>query len=248
MSSERTPTRRPIAAVRVSTVALLGIVAAVAVPAGAAAVMLSGTLDSRQTTQQLGEGGPVTKVVVSDSDSSVHITGVAAVSGMTGHASLTWHAFHGTSHAKVTQQYANGVLTLSKDCGGIDCGADIDIQVPPTVSVQVTTSNAGIQVTNVTGTVNLHSSNASIKAWQLGSGDATMSTSNASIHASFVGAPNSISAVTSNASVGIATDGRTPYYDDARTSNANTTLNNPQNHLSAKEIFIRTSNGGIRVT
>ena len=185
--------------------------------------------------------------MVVDSDSSVHITGDAALRGVSGQATLTWHAFSGTGHPKVVEQYADGVLTLSKDCGGADCGADIDIRVPPTVSVQVSTSNAGIDVTDVSGAVDLHNSDAGITAKQLGSGDATMATSNAPIHASFSGAPKNIRAATSNAGVSIITDGRTAYYDDAKTTNGNTGLDNLQNRLSANEIYIVTSNADISV-
>ncbi|ACU70286.1 hypothetical protein Caci_1363 [Catenulispora acidiphila DSM 44928] len=247
MSSEPTPTRRPIAAVRISTIALLGIVAAVAVPACAAAIVLSGTVDSKQVQQNLGMDQPVSRVVIVDSDSSVHVTANPALFGVSGQATLSWHAFSGTSHAKVVEQYADGVLTLSKDCGGIDCGADIDIQVPPKVSVQVNTSNAGISVTGVLGAVDLHSSNASITAKQLGSGDATLATQNASIHASFTGAPKSIRATTSNASVSIVTDGHTPYYDDVKTSNGDTNLQNVRDRRSANVLYIHTSSGGITV-
>ena len=58
MNSEPTPTRRPIAAVRISTVALLGIVAAVAVPAVAAAIVVSGTVDSRRPSRTSARPGP----------------------------------------------------------------------------------------------------------------------------------------------------------------------------------------------
>ena len=247
MSTEPTPTRRPIAAVRVSTVALLGVVAAIAIPCGAAALVVSGSIDSKQTQQNLGEAGPVTRVVVEDSDSTVRITGDAGVSGATGKANLTWHAFSGTDHAKVTEQYADGVLTLTKDCGGGDCGADIDIQVPPTVSVQVTTSNAPVFVSNVSGPVNLHSTNAEIQADRLGSGDAVMNTTNSRIQAFFSGAPTNITASTTNAEVLIVTDGRTVYYDKVSTTNASPNLQNPQDHRADNVIDVTTTNAGVTI-
>jgi len=247
MSTEPTPTRRPIAGIRVSTVALLGVVAAIAIPCGAAALVVSGSVDAKQTQQNLNQAGPVTRVVVEDSNSTVRITGDAAVSGVTGKATLTWHAFSGTDHPKVTEQYADGVLTLSKDCGGGDCGADIDIQVPPTVSVQVTTSNAGVFVSHVSGSVNLHSTNAGIEADQLGSGDAVMNTTNAGIKATFVGAPTTITAATTNAGVTIVTDGRTVYYDKVSTTNAELNLQNPQERHSNNVIDVTTTNAGVTI-
>ena len=245
MDSEPTPNRRPIAAVRVSTVALVGIVAAIAVPAGSAALVMSGSIDSQTRQQDLRQPGPVSRVVVVDSDSTVRITGDAAVAGMTGRANLTWHAFRGGGDAQVTQQYANGVLTLTKDCGS--CGADIDIHVPPAVSVQVTTSNAGVYVTNVSGGVDLHSTNGEIWATQLGDGDARMNTSNNSIHGSFVGAPKTIWAHTSNNSVTIITDGRTLYYNKISTSNGRTDEENHPDRFAADTIDVQTSNGDVTI-
>jgi hypothetical protein len=244
MNSERTPARRPIAAVRVSTVALLGVAAAVTVPTVAAALVMSGSIDTHQRQQDLGQAGPVTRVVVQDSDSSVRITGDPALAGVTGQATLTWHSFTGSSNAKVAEQYADGVLTLTKDCGG-DCGAAIDIRVPPNVSVQVTTSNAGINVANVSGGVNLDTSNDGITASRLGAGDATLHTSNGSINASFVGGPKNISATTSNAGVTIVTDGHTAYYNDVQTRNGNTDLGNPQARGSDNTLYVRTSNADV---
>lgn len=247
MSTEPTPTRPPIAAVRVSTVALLGVVAAIAIPCGAATLVMSGSVGNKQIQQTVSEAGPVTRVVVEDSDGSVRVTGNAAVSGVTGKADLTWHAFSGTTHPKVVQDYANGVLTLTKDCGGGDCGADIDIQVPPKAAVQVRTSNAGIYAANIAGTVNLHTTNAGIQARQLGSGDTVLNTSNAGIDASFAGAPNNITATTTNARIQIVTDGQTQYYDKVSTTNDAPNLANPQNRWSTKVIVATTTNAGITI-
>ena len=247
MSSETPPTRRPIPALRISTVALLGVVAAVAVPAGAAAIVMSGTVAGHQRPQILGEAGAVSRVVIVDADSTVRVTGSPGVSGMTGSASLTWHSLRGGGTPHIVQQYADGVLTLTKDCGGTDCGADLDIQVPPTVSVQVTNSNAGIDVANVSGGVDLHSENAAITATGLGSGEATMTTSNDSIYASFAGAPQNISAHTSNDRITIITDGHTTYFDQTSTSNGHTTLENKQDRRSDNTIDAVTTNGDIKI-
>ena len=247
MSSETPPTRRPIPALRVSTVALLGVVAAVAVPAGAVAIATSSSVDGRQRAQDLGEAGAVSRVVIVDADSTVHISGAPGVSGMTGKASLTWHSLRGGGTPHVVQQYADGVLTLTKDCGGTDCGADLDIQVPPTVSVQVTNSNSSIDVANVSGGVDLHSENGAITATGLGSGDATMTTSNDSIYASFAGAPQNISAHTSNDHVTIITDGHTRYFDQTSTSNGHTYLQNEQDRYSPDTIDAETTNSDIKI-
>lgn len=248
MSSEPTPTRRPIAALRVSTVALLGIVAAVALPAGATALVVSGSFDGHHKQQDLGLAGPaITRVVVVNENGSIHVTGDAALIGVTGKADLNWHTMSHSGSPTITEQYADGVLTLTKDCDGGDCTADIDIHVPPTISLRATTTDAGITVTNISGGVDLHSTNAGISANKLGAGDASMHTTNGRIDASFAGGPKNIVAHTTNSPVVITTDGRTPYYDQVVTSNANENLDNHPERYADNLIDVQTSNSPVTI-
>ncbi|GAA1981635.1 hypothetical protein [Catenulispora subtropica] len=242
------PARRPIAAVRISTVALIGIVAAVAVPAGAAALVMSGSIDGKHTTVQIAETRKVSKVVIEDADGSVHVSGDPTMSGVRGTADLTWH---GSSQAplRLDQNVSDGVLTLKKVCLRGGCGgADIDIRVPPEIAVQVTTSNAGIEVYDVDGGVDLRTANGGITAGRLG-GDADMSlvTSNAGVEASFTGAPKVITVSTSNGGVDITTDGKTPYYDFVSTSNGTPNLKNKQDRFAPNEIHVATSNADVTI-
>lgn len=248
MTSEPAPNRRPIATVRISTVVLIGIAAAVAVPAAAAAFVMSGDVNEETAQVTVSESGPVTKIVVADGNGSVHITGDPAVRGVTGHATLTWHRIGDSRPVSLNQNFADGVLTLSKGCGSGQCGAaDIDIRVPPTTSVQVVTTNAGVEVSNVSGTVNLATTNAEISATRLGAGDAYLKTTNATINASFAGGPKNITAKTTNARVTITTDGSTIYYDDTQTSNGNTNLANLHTRDADNVLTVRTTNGDVTV-
>lgn len=250
MTYDAPPPRRPIGALKISTVALLGIVTAVAIPAGAAALVLSGTIDGRHSSRTIQVTGPISKVVIADDDGSIHVTGDSTTPGVNGTAELKWRG-RGDSKPplEVRQNVSDGVLTLTKTClQGTDCGgADIDIKVPPNVSVQASTSNASIEVNAVTGGVDLSTRNASITANSLGSGDATFRTSNGAIDAGFVGAPMKIRADTSNASVTITTDGRTPYFDSLDTSNGDTRKDNVVDRRAANEIDVTTSNGDVTV-
>jgi hypothetical protein len=246
-TSEPTPVRRPIAAARISTVALLGIVSAVAVPAGAAALVLSGTIDSKHSSVDIAETQKVTKVVIDVSNGSVHVSGDPTMSGVRGTADLTWHG--GSQPLDLRKSVADGVLTLQQVClrSGCDGGAAVDIRVPPGLAVQATTSNAGIAVYDVNGGVDLRTSNAGITVDRLGDGDATLSTSNGPVKAGFTGAPKLITVSTSNGSVKIITDGRTRYYDAVTADNGNRNLDNPQDRFSSREIHVETSNGDVTV-
>lgn len=248
-SPEPQPARRPIAAVRISTVALLGIFAAIAIPAGAATLVLGGNLDGQHSTVHISQTGPISKVVINDAEASVRVIGDPTLSGVSGTADLNWHGSSQTPPLRLDQSVADGVLTLSKVCLRSDeCGgADITIKVPTAVAVQVATSDAGIDVSNVSGGVDLQTSNAGISADGLGSGNASMHTSNGGIDAKFSGAPKSIRAITSNAGVDITTDGRTAYYDDVDTSNASQTMKNVRDQHAENVVYIRTSNASVSV-
>jgi hypothetical protein len=244
---EPTASRAPIPAVRISTVALIGMVAAVLVPAGAASVALSGSLDERQTTVGISQTVPISKVVIDDSDSSVKVTGDGTLLGVSGTADLHWHGSR-QAPLRLDQSVENGVLTLTKVCLRGGCGgASITIRVPPAVAVEAVTSNGGIKVSDVSGGVHLQTSNAGISVSRLGSGDAYLHTSNGGIDASFTGAPKSIRAETSNAGVDITTDGKTYYYDDVDTSNASQDVSNLRSRDAQNEIYVRTSNGSINI-
>ena len=128
-----------------------------------------------------------------------------------------------TEHVLI--ETSGGVLTLTKDCSGGGCGPiDLTLTVPRDVAVQVTTSDGHIGLSGVGGAVDLASSNGSIEADGLGSGNASFHTTNGSIDASFTGAPALIAAHTTNGAVTVTTDGRTPYYDSVSTTNADVTI------------------------
>ncbi|MFL6111778.1 MAG: hypothetical protein ACJ786_10555 [Catenulispora sp.] len=244
------PRHRPISTVRISTVALLGIVVAVAIPAGAAALVLSGSIDRQHSPQVIQVTEPITKIVIADDDGSIHITGDPTMSGVSGTADLNWRGFvNSKPPLEVRQNVSDGVLMLTKNClRGTDCGgADIDIKVPPNIAVQASTSNADVEVDTVTGGVDLSTQNAAITATGLGSGDATFHTSNGPIDADFAGGPKRIKATTSNAGVTIRTDGKTRYYNNVETSSGQMRQTNVQDRFSDHEIDVSTSNGDVTI-
>ncbi|NUR60780.1 MAG: DUF4097 family beta strand repeat protein [Catenulispora sp.] len=246
-SPELTATRAPIPGVRISTVALVGIIAAVLIPVGAAAMVLSGSLEQKHIRVGISQAGPISKVVIDDANGSVKVVGDPTLIGVSGQADLNWQGSNQAPLA-LAQSAADGVLTLTKQCLNHDCGgADITISVPPGIAVQAVTTNGGIKVSNVSGGVHLETSNAGISVKDLGSGDAFLHTSNGGIDAAFTGAPKSIRAITSNGEVNIATDGKTWYDDDVDTSNGSRDIENNVDRKSTNEIYVRTSNGSINV-
>ncbi|MEY9934219.1 hypothetical protein ABH926_008883 [Catenulispora sp. GP43] len=248
MTFDATPPRAPIGALRISTIAMAGVIAAVGVPAAAAAFAMSSRVTDQRERAAISATGPITRVVVADSESDVRISGSDAASGASGQAVVQWKGKNG-KRAVLRQSVADGVLTLTKDCSGGGCGPiDITLTVPRDVAVWATTSDGEIGVTGVTGAVDLTSSNGGIDAVGLGSGDASFHTTDGSIDASFTGAPARITAVTTNAAVSVVTDGRTAYYDSVSTANGNRVLSNVQDRKAANEIDVTTTNGDVTIS
>lgn len=249
MTFDATPPRAPIGALRVSTIAMAGVIVAVSVSAATATFAMSTQVSDQRAVVPIRAAGPITRVVVSDSVSDVQITADSAADGVSGQGLVQWKGKNGKRPA-LRQSFANGVLTLTKDCSSGGCGPiDITLSVPPDISVQATTSVGHVAVTGVTGTVDLMSSQGgSIEAERLGSGNATFRTTEGSIDASFTGAPARITAQTTNGTVSVATDGRTAYYDSVSDTGGTATLSNVQDRRSADEIDVTTTNGDVTIS
>jgi len=247
MTYDASPTRRPIGALRISTLAMAGAVVALSVPAAAATIVMSNQVENQQQQVGIAAGGTITKVVVQDSDSDIRINGDPQTNGVSGHAIVQWKGKDGKRPA-LRQSVEGGVLTLSKDCSSGGCGpVDITIQVPSAVAVQATSSNGSISVTDVTGAVELTSTNGNLEGFNLGSGDAAFKTTDGNVDASFVGAPARIRVGTTNGNVDLTTDGRTTYYDSIDCGGCDQNVANPQDRWSHNEIDVTASNGNVTI-
>jgi hypothetical protein len=244
---------RPIGTVKIGTPLLVGIVLAVAAPVVVGWVIASGAADpGHEDAPAFSLAGPVTSVVITGLDGTVRVTGDPSVSGVSGRVTVDWH---GQSRPQPVETIKDGVatLTFTRLPVGAHNNAMVswDVLVPTTAAVTVTTSNASATLTGVGGAVDVTTSNASIRGVGLGDGLATFHTSNGTIEAAFTGAPPSIKAKSSNASVTITTDGKTRYFDRTTTSNGNTNRENDgQNDYTlapTRMIDVETSNGSITI-
>lgn len=247
MTFDASPPRAPVGALRMSTIAMAGVIVAVSVPAAIAAFAVSSRVTDQQAVVGISAAGPISRVVIADSESDVRISGVDAA-GVSGQAVVQWKG-RGGKRPVLRQSVADGVLTLTKDCSSGGCGpVDITLSVPRGVAVRAATSDGDISVTGIMGGVDLTSSNGGIDAIGLGAGDASFHTTDGSIDASFTGAPARITAVTTNAAVSVVTDGQTPYHDSVSTKNGNQVLTNVQDRDAANEIDVTTTDGDVTVS
>jgi hypothetical protein len=225
-----------------------GVLLAVGVPAVAAAFVMSTQVTDQEARVGIDAAGPISRIVIADSESDVRITGDPAATAVSGQAVVQWKGKNG-KRPELRQSFSGGVLTLAKDCSSGGCGpVDITLTVPAGVSVQTTTSNGDIALSGINGAVTLVTGNGSIEADRLGSGNASFTSTDGSIEASFAGAPARIAAKTTNGSVTIGTDGRTVYCDSVSTTGGNRTLSNAQDQRAADEIDVTTTNGDVTIS
>jgi hypothetical protein len=245
MTYDANPPQRPIGALRISTIALFGVIAAVSVPAVATAIAVSNRVENQQAQVAIAASGAISKVVVRDSESDIRIVGDPQAGEVSGHAVVQWKGKNG-KRAELRQSLDDGVLTLSKDCSSGGCGSiDITIRVPAAVAVQATSSNGEISVSDVTGAVNLSTTSGNLQGFNLGSGDASFKTTDGNVDASFQGAPARIRVNTTNGNVTLATDGKTAYYDSISCAECEQSLSNRQDRWSRAEIDVTTSNATV---
>lgn len=247
MSYDVPPPHRPISAVRISTVALAGVVMAVSVPVVATAIVVTTPVRDEHATVPIAATGPITRIVVTDSVSDVVITGDPSATGASGQAQLQWKGEHGPRPA-LSQHVADGVLTLSKECPPDACGpVDVAVRVPTGVSVQVGISDGQVRVMDVTGGVDLSSTDGDLEGYGLGSGPASFQSKNGTVRAAFAGAPTHIVAQTTNGDVDLSTDGHTPYDTQISTTNGETDVRNVRDHRSSNVLVVSTTNGKVTV-
>jgi hypothetical protein len=247
MTFDATPPRAPIGALRISTIALAGVIAAVSIPAAAAAIVFSQQVTAQQASVTISARGPISGIVVADSVSDVRIVGDPTATGVEGSAVIQWKGKDGR-RPTLRQDVANGVLTLTKDCSSGGCGSiDITVRVPTGVAVKATTSDGSILLADVAGAVDLTTTDGAIDAAGLGSGNASFHTKDGNITAAFAGAPAAIRAVTADGNVMIGTDGKTAYYDSVSDVGGTRYLSNVRDRTASNEIDVTTTDGTVTI-
>jgi hypothetical protein len=170
----------------------------------------------------------------------------------------------------VTQRkIGDRLVVTSSGCGftpGLGCTGSVDLDVPRDVTLRLRASNSGLTLQDLTGDIDastsngsvvgaglagplrLHTSNGRIEMTGLRSDRVDGSTSNGSVRLTFLTAPSTVVARTSNGEVEVVVprDG-SPYRVDATTSNGENQVTVPTDPQSDRTIGAHTSNGAVRV-
>lgn len=172
--------------------------------------------------------------------------------------------------ASVDLDQSGDTLRLEQDCPGFfiawGCQASFDVTVPAVVEVSGSTSNGAVVVTGVEGPVDVttsngaitledvsssvlaRTSNGAISGEGLASVDVDVASSNGRIDLSFVSAPTSVSARSSNGTIEILLPAdAAPYAVETSTSNGQVSTDIRIDPSAPQSISLQTSNGDITV-
>jgi hypothetical protein len=196
---------------------------------------------------------------------SVEVVGVADATSVSMTRSYTWSL----GKPSISNRQDGDLLSIRSSCPfsvGLGCTGHVRLVVPKTLEVQVhgsdgsltlrnlsgpvdlSTSDGSINTSNLTGAMKLHTSDGSLVATGIRSKEVEATTSDGSVRLSFVVAPSSVTAHTSDGSIEvIVPDDGTAYNVEATTSDGSRTISVPTDQGSARGMKLSTSDGSIRV-
>jgi DUF4097 and DUF4098 domain-containing protein YvlB len=115
--------------------------------------------------------------------------------------------------------------------------------------MNLSSSDGGIEVHGPTGPLRLDTSDGGISATGLRTGDVRASSSDGSVHLSFLSPPTTVSVASSDGSVlvDVPHDG-TAYRVDISTSDGSRTVDVPTDPASDRHIAVSTQDGSVQIT
>jgi uncharacterized protein involved in outer membrane biogenesis len=130
-----------------------------------AAFGLSEVLHRTATTRTI-LSNPVHKIVVRADAGDVDVR-----AGLTGDVVLSHHDAWVVDRPKVSERYADGVLTIKTRCGGLRavlrCRSDLQIDAPPEVDVTVRTEAGDVDLRGLSGRADVQTTSGDIRTHRL---------------------------------------------------------------------------------
>ncbi|HTS97513.1 MAG TPA: hypothetical protein VMI33_12910 [Streptosporangiaceae bacterium] len=140
-----------------------------------------------QRTDRFTQPAPPGGLSVRDDVGSVTVTG-----GDGGSVSVTERVTYRGAPPELLRSARSGVLALGYRCRSSDCGVSYDIEVPRSLSVQVTTGIGSIWLNTLAGPVRARADVGGVHATGLTAHSAELGTDVGSIDAAFTAAPDAL--------------------------------------------------------
>jgi DUF4097 and DUF4098 domain-containing protein YvlB len=140
-----------------------------------------------------------------------------------------------------------GRLEVRAFCADSHCQADVGVQVPGAVPVQVKTERASVDVVGVSGPVTVDVADGSADLAQLSSKQVSVNCRRGSITLFFTDPPDQVAATSTDGSLTVQLPQSASYAVDAVATQGSTDLDLPNDPTSRHNLHLRTTNGSISV-
>ena len=196
---------------------------------------------------------------------SVDVVGSSTATGVTMTRSFHWS----TARPDIGARVSGDTLTVTSHCPwtpGMPCTGHVRLVVPAatrivggssdghltvrrvTSPMNLSSSDGGIEVHGATGTLRLDTSDGGISATGLHTGDVQASTSDGSVHLSFLTPPTAVRVTSSDGSVLVdVPHDLTVYRVNVSTKDGSRTVDVPTDPSSQRHIAVSTKDGSVRV-
>ncbi|KJY42250.1 hypothetical protein VR41_08615 [Streptomyces sp. NRRL B-1568] len=149
-------------------------------------------------------------------------------------------------------------------CAG-DCSVQLHITLPAALAAKVETggpaisaadltgrldlhtTSGSIDVDNASGPLTLHSGNGAVTLSDSRSPDASVTTGNGAVDATFASAPAKVNITTHDGAVDLRVPHDAGYYIDAQSSGSTPDVKLPTDRNATHEITVKTHSGGLKV-
>jgi hypothetical protein len=188
--------------------------------------------------------GKVNKVSVVTTAGKVTIT-EGDVSSVKVNETRHWES--GTEPTTTHDVASDGTLNLGYKCAKSDCWVSYDVTVPRGTGAHVETDAGEVQLTNLSGDLNVTTTAGKLEGTGLTSKQTTARTSAGELDLSYSAAPTTVDAKTTAGRATVRVPGNQSYNVDADATVGTTDVKVPQDSNSKNKITVRTTAGQARV-
>ncbi|QNE19063.1 DUF4097 family beta strand repeat protein [Kribbella qitaiheensis] len=138
-------------------------------------------------------------------------------------------------------------LQVGAQCAGSGCRLALEIALPSSTRVSISTEGASVELLRLTGNLQVTADDGSVNGVRLGGVRASIKTQSGSVDLGYDRAPANIEVTTDNGSVHLLVPKSAAYAIDAAADHGSTELNVDNDLSSPNQFHLRSSNGSITV-
>jgi len=177
-----------------------------------------------------------------------HVGDVTVTGGSGPGTSVTEQSSYSKTPPVTTRKLSGRTLTVTYTCPDqLICAVSYVVQVPPTVTVQVTAGAGSIRLSGLAGSVTAKADVGLISATGLTSASVALTMSAGGISATFTTAPDTLRVLARVGAITVRVPGSLSYHVSANAHAGHATVSVPQSSSSARTIIASTDVGAILI-